>query len=338
MATPPDSPSPHDAFFKALVSPQRALVLLRDHLPADIAAMLDDTPPELVEGTYIDKALRNTRSDRLFKARLKAGGAAFVYVLLEHKSSPDPDTPLQLAGYMLNIWSDLSGTTRRGKHPGRRRALPPIIPIVFYHGAAKWSAPRSLGEMMAGGDALRPFAPDFPRYVLLNLETIPREDLSSDKTLHVGFRILFHATRKPHSRALLTDILRRWAGATGADRGLQEQGMRYILRGFDVQPETYDEAAQAARLRTGGEPMSSIAQRLEERGEARGEARGRAVGLAEGEAKSLARLLQRRFGPLPAAVRSRIAAASVDELDDWTDQVLDAPSLEAIFDGGRRHV
>ena len=73
--------------------------------------------------------------------------------------------------------------------------------------------------------------------------------------------------------------------------------------------------------------MSSIAQRLEERGEAR----GRAAGLAEGEAKSLTRLLQRRFGPLPAAIQSRIAAASVAELDGWTDQVLDAPSLEAMF-------
>ena len=61
--------------------------------------------------------------------------------------------------------------------------------------------------------------------------------------------------------------------------------------------------------------MSSIAQRYE----------------ARGEAKSLTRLLQRRFGPLPETVQSRIAEASLDELDGWVDQVLDAPSLEAMF-------
>ena len=32
------------------------------------------------------------------------GGEAFVYVLIEHKSAPDVALPLQLAGYMVQIW------------------------------------------------------------------------------------------------------------------------------------------------------------------------------------------------------------------------------------------
>ena len=77
--------------------------------------------------------------------------------------------------------------------------------------------------------------------------------------------------------------------------------------------------------------MASLAQQLEDRGRAVGFAEGEAKGEAKGKAESLARLLQRRFGNLPSAVRSRIAAASLDELDGWTDQALDAPSLEAMF-------
>ena len=83
--------------------------------------------------------------------------------------------------------------------------------------------------------------------------------------------------------------------------------------------------------------MASIAQQLEERGEARGRTAGLAEGRAEGEAKSLSRLLQRRFGPLPPAVQSRIAGATLEELDGWVDQVLDAPSLEAMFGDLNRH-
>ena len=49
-----------------------------------------------------------------------------------------------------------------------------------------------------------------------------------------------------------------------------------------------------------------------------------AKGRAEGEAKSLTRLLERRFGPLPAAVRSRIDVADLNQLDAWIDRVLDA--------------
>jgi len=59
-------------------------------------------------------------------------------------------------------------------------------------------------------------------------------------------------------------------------------------------------------------------------GEARGETRGRAG--------TLLRQLHRRYGTVPQAIVDRFFAASSDELDSWTDAVLDAPSLEAIFD------
>ena len=58
-------------------------------------------------------------------------------------------------------------------------------------------------------------------------------------------------------------------------------------------------------------------------------------GMAEGEAKGMAKTLlhqlERRFGPLPPSARFRVAKASADELDVWTDQVLDASSLEEMF-------
>ena len=83
--------------------------------------------------------------------------------------------------------------------------------------------------------------------------------------------------------------------------------------------------------------MASLAERLEEKGEARGRVAGLAEGEARGRAESLIHLLQRRFGPLSPAVQARIAAAASDELGNWLDQVLDAPSLEAIFGDAPRH-
>ena len=66
-------------------------------------------------------------------------------------------------------------------------------------------------------------------------------------------------------------------------------------------------------------------------GRVEGRVEGEARGLAKGEAKSLIRLLERRFGPLPAAVRSRIDGADLNQLDAWIDRVLDAKSLDAMF-------
>jgi len=37
-----------------------------------------------------------------------------------------------------------------------------------------------------------------------------------------------------------------------------------------------------------------------------------------------------RFGSLPDTARQRIATATLDQLEHWAGQVLDAPTLEAI--------
>lgn len=59
--------------------------------------------------------------------------------------------------------------------------------------------------------------------------------------------------------------------------------------------------------------------------------RGLERGRLDGERDVLRRLLARRFGPLPANAEQRLAAASSDELERWADNILDAPSLDAVF-------
>ena len=74
-----------------------------------------------------------------------------------------------------------------------------------------------------------------------------------------------------------------------------------------------------------------IAGTIMEKLRAEGEAKGRAEGEAKGEAKSLTRLLERRFGSLPAAVKARVDGADLDQLDVWIDRVQDAKNLNAVF-------
>lgn len=58
---------------------------------------------------------------------------------------------------------------------------------------------------------------------------------------------------------------------------------------------------------------------------------GRTEARIETKAETLIRLLQRRFGPLPQSRREQIAAASVEQLDQWTDRLLDAASCDDVF-------
>jgi Domain of unknown function (DUF4351) len=55
-------------------------------------------------------------------------------------------------------------------------------------------------------------------------------------------------------------------------------------------------------------------------------------GLAKGEVRVLVRLLTRKFGAVPAVVRQRIDAASLAQLEIWCDRVLDATTLDEVFD------
>lgn len=75
-------------------------------------------------------------------------------------------------------------------------------------------------------------------------------------------------------------------------------------------------------------------QAVEEgRNEGRKEGReeGREEGRSEGEAALLLRLLARRFGPVSAATRQRIAEADADTLLVWGERVLDAKTLDDVW-------
>ena len=182
MVKSPTIPTPHDALFRALVSaPKSAAAVLRDHLPNDVTALLSSKPPKLLEGTFVDEALRGSQADALFEVELKSGGTAFVYTLLEHKSSAEADTPLQLAGYMLRIWS-----AHAQKRTGKLKSLPPIVPMIIYHGASEWTYPTGIADMIAGDEPALKYLPGSD-FILRDIRQMPREDLSSDGPARATF-------------------------------------------------------------------------------------------------------------------------------------------------------
>jgi predicted transposase/invertase (TIGR01784 family) len=68
-----------------------------------------------------------------------------------------------------------------------------------------------------------------------------------------------------------------------------------------------------------------------EEGMQKGIEKGIEEGVQKGEAALLQRLLQRRFGDLPTAYVARIEQADATMLLKWTENVLDAKTLEEIF-------
>jgi hypothetical protein len=81
--------------------------------------------------------------------------------------------------------------------------------------------------------------------------------------------------------------------------------------------------------------LSEYDQLRVRQGEQRGIKAGRQEGRQEGAAAVLERLLNRRFGAVPPAVRKRLAKASPEQLVRWSEAVLDAQTLKQVFSAHR---
>ncbi|NDJ52479.1 MAG: hypothetical protein GYB68_05250 [Chloroflexi bacterium] len=337
--------NPHDALFRALLEdPKRAETLIREYLPVKIANLLTDEPPALVDGTFIDEELRGSQSDRLFEARLRNGRLALIYALLEHKSHPDASTPLQLLGYMVRIWK-----RHAGQDAQKLRALPPIIPLVFYHGKEKWEVPNSIIDCIDADDEMADQTREF-RYILHNLQPIAYEQLSSYPPLRAVLGALKFAFVDGVGVEALAAILKDLPNGDP----LELQVLVYIVTVYNhATQDALTQALSAAKPGREEELMPTIAQEWLKQGKNEGKleglaegkleglAEGKLEGLAEGKLEGLAEgfldVLEARFGAVSPQQRAQIATMSSDEVHRLIKQAATAPSLDAVFDPALRH-
>ncbi len=76
----------------------------------------------------------------------------------------------------------------------------------------------------------------------------------------------------------------------------------------------------------------SYRDRLIREGREEGRETGRQEGREEGARRLLTKQLQLKFGELDAAAEARLGAASLAELEAWSERVLTAESVDAVFE------
>ena len=172
----------------------------------------------------------------------------FLSVLLEHKAAPDPGTPLQMLGYMVRIWQ-----RHAEGRASRLRALPPIVPLIFYHGRTRWSGALSVAEMIAGEGDLAAFARRLC-CVLHDLGERPLAELSGDPAVWSGLAALVAAFRGQPEEGVLRRIL------SGVPDGseLELQVLSYIVRTYELTPTVLETAARAAKPQRWEALMSTV--------------------------------------------------------------------------------
>jgi len=308
-------PNVHDSFFKQVLSdPELAGTFLREHLPPEVMSLLGPEAPQPVPGSFVDEELQQQHSDLIFSVRLNVGGAAFAYVLMEHKSAPDPAARLQLLRYIVRL------LTRWYEDNGEKLPLPPVLPLLLHHGSQGWELSCEFSDLFGKvPEPLRPYLPSF-RHALVDLA--PMNDAALSKRLQLrAFLMALKYGRRP-------DLQRRLYTILADAPALADRDVYRILKYLDKGPVTIDfnvmrEILQRLVPERTERIMGWITQPFYEKGLAEGEARG--------TAQALALLLERRFGAIPAAVQDRLFAADMACIETWLGRVLDAPDLQSVF-------
>ncbi|MXY32504.1 MAG: DUF4351 domain-containing protein, partial [Boseongicola sp. SB0664_bin_43] len=244
----------------------------------------------------------------------------------------DAATPLQLAGYMLRIWrKDLEDTGASGSG-----CLTPILPIVFRHGPGKWTAPLSLAEMIATPEGLEEMVRGFG-YTLHELGDIEPRELSREPDLLAGLLALAFVHVGNLSRERLDLIT---AGLLdGSD--LTPHLSRYASDHYRITPQAMTASLRRTQPDKWETIMGTLSEALAEQGRIEGIAEGRIEGIAEGriagKADTLLRQARLRFGEVSAAREAEIRSASTEQLDAWSEALIFAPDLDAVFEGSSRH-
>jgi hypothetical protein len=136
---------PHDMMIRAVLSDlAEATSFLQRHLPDEVSQGLNWSTLRLVEGSFVDENLRGSEADLLYEVeQVLSQDVVWLYILLEHQSTPDRWMWFRLLKYCCRIWD------QSFREQPEQKALRAIVPLVFYQGERHWSYSREFADLCA---------------------------------------------------------------------------------------------------------------------------------------------------------------------------------------------
>ncbi len=264
---------PHDRLFRAVFSDAKETAdLLRSALPRDVSDKVHWDSLRLIDGTFIDDALRESETDLLFEAGYgdKVRPVRF-YLLFEHQSTPDAWMRFRLLKYCCRIWD-----AERRDEPGLTK-LSPILPLVLYQGSRGWQHSTEFADLFREEVRGWPWVPRF-EHVLMDQTELEPESVEGGVAGRIA-QLLMMAAAGRHARAALEGaaglLASLGSGGAGSPFGL------FVLYVMATQDRaTWETFTTALKRRESGQEGDTMAYAHELLAEGREE--GKAQGLKEG--------------------------------------------------------
>ena len=320
----------HDENYKRLfASPLMVQDVLRACLPAHRLAAADLSSLGELSTEYVSDELRTRHGDTVWHLRL-GRRRVFLLVLLEFQAQDDRWMALRILTYSGLLYQELV----RNQAPevaGER--LPAVLPVVLYNGSEPWTAAPDMGGLIAPvGPWLAPYQPA-QRYVLLDLQRVPADDLP--------YRNLLRAVARLEQSRTLEDVVRL---VRALQRWLPKRGAEELRRAFvdwirQIAGRLAPAGASVASVRTLEEASMSLVERVAEwpkqwlrEGREQGIAEGREQGIAEGREQGVAQGVDQQRALLCRMAAARFGADTAARLADLLAPIDDPERLAEVGD------
>ena len=330
----------HDKHFRESMSHKDlAQDFLDNYLPPAVRRHVDLSTLALCKDSFVSADKSTFYSDLLYKVATTSQAEAYIYLLFEHKSSPDRFTALQMLRYMVEIWEQYLD-----QHPASI-TLPFIVPIVVYHGPSRQQG-ISMGELVDMPDeAMKIYMPDF---ALDFLDFSPKTDRKiKGQILTQLFIHCLQAKNEPKAVHRLVEIFTLIAQLD--DSATSMEWMRsifiYINQVMDIDKDVVTKLTRlhltankedaimtiAEQWRIEGETRGLMKGRME--GEAQGLIKGEAQGLMKGQATILKHQIAAKFGDqvFQRTVQEHVQNATPEQLALWAERILFAKTIDEVF-------
>ncbi|MBI3267686.1 MAG: Rpn family recombination-promoting nuclease/putative transposase [Planctomycetes bacterium] len=345
-----------------LAWPEHLRALVRLASPA-LACRLDFDRRTLLPGRFTFAGLRQKTSDLFVRVPYRPPAtrgwrgptAVPAHFLIEHQSSATATLPVRLLRCMAQRWEG-EASAARGRRPSRSRSdrardggrYSWFVPLVFYTGLRPWPRGFSLRNLIAAPPGLEEFVPSGSVLFVDLARTSTAALLRAERFFGLVLQVLAARAAGP---APFAEILRAAVAALAPLASRRPRRWRRLMRSLTriclfyraprehgILKSILKRAAGPSRNHSEMEHMAmTIAESLirkgmvrgKAKGRAEGEALGKAVGRAVGRAEALLRILERRFGRVPRALRARVTGVTgISELDRLLDLALEASSLK----------
>ncbi|MBB3120204.1 Rpn family recombination-promoting nuclease/putative transposase [Pseudoduganella violacea] len=309
----------HDSAYRQLFShPEIVADLLRAFIPADWLNQLELGTLERVNGSYVGEEGAQRHSDMVWKVKM-AGQWLYLYLLLEFQSTPDPWMALRMQVYIGLMYQDL---VKRHELPAAHQ-LPPILPLVLYSGARRWTGSPDLADLIAACPAGMEALQAAQRFVLLDLRRLMRKH-NGLRNIIVAMLRFKYESEGPGFAEVVT-LLAEWLREK-PPQPLRDGVLNWLQRRLPGQSCAPKLEALMCRE---GHPMrikipdfDTFAEQF---------AYGK---LMRARQHVLERILIKRFGPLHEDYLWQMHWGAEEDFDLWADRFADGLNLEEIFADG----